>query len=88
MVLFGQSAGATDVYSVATLPQAPSLINSAIVESVALATLTTNSTIQMTGASFAQTLNCSVDDVSGQSSLSTYADVNLDIETMPPIQVC
>lgn len=66
VVLTGQSAGATDIHTIATLPQAPSLFNSAIVESIALPSLVSNSTLQKTGASYAQTLRCSVRDVSAK----------------------
>ncbi|KAJ5624200.1 hypothetical protein N7510_000509 [Penicillium lagena] len=64
VVLFGQSAGVTDVFTISTLPQAPSLFNSAIAESIALPSLMSNSTLQNTGASYAQSLQCSVYDKS------------------------
>lgn len=63
MLLFGQSAGATDVYAIATLPQAPQLFNSAIAESIALPSLLTNSTLQEAGASYSKQLNCKGSDV-------------------------
>lgn len=64
VVLFGQSAGATDVFTIASLPQAPKLMKAVIAESIPDTQLLLNSTLQSTGASYAKTLNCSVDDVS------------------------
>ncbi|KAL2700960.1 hypothetical protein AAEP93_007779 [Penicillium crustosum] len=80
VVLTGQSAGATDVYTVATLPQAPSLFKSAIIESIALPSLLTNSTVQQTGASYAQTLRCSVRDKSCLQSKTT-ADLQSAVDS-------
>jgi para-nitrobenzyl esterase len=65
VLAFGQSAGATDLYAIASLPQAPSLFKSAIIESIALPQLTLKSVAQKLGASFAKTLQCGLDDVSG-----------------------
>ncbi|KAL4893722.1 Carboxylesterase [Aspergillus ambiguus] len=62
ILLFGQSAGATDVHAIATLPQAPSLINSVIAESIAMPSLQSNSSLQKTGVSYAQSLQCGVHD--------------------------
>ncbi|KAF9890629.1 hypothetical protein FE257_005760 [Aspergillus nanangensis] len=70
VVLFGQSAGATDVFAIATLPQAPSLINSAIAESIALPSLLSNSSLQQTGQSYAKSLQCSTSDMSCLQSKS------------------
>lgn len=67
MLAFGQSAGATDVYTIATLAEAPSLFKSAIIESIALPQLTKNSSAQKLGASLAKGLSCGVTDVSGQN---------------------
>lgn len=66
MLFFGQSAGATDVYTVATLPEAPSLFKSAIIESIALPQLTKYSVAQKLGASLAKGLSCGLSDVSRQ----------------------
>lgn len=66
MVLIGQSAGAEDVFIIATLPQAPSLFKAAIAESIPNTQLMFNSTLQSTGASYAQALNCGVSDVSAR----------------------
>ncbi|CRG88266.1 alpha-esterase [Talaromyces islandicus] len=62
VVLFGESAGAEDAYIVASLPQAPSLINSVISESGGGRSLVLNSSIQRAGASYAKTLGCSTSD--------------------------
>ncbi|PCG98453.1 Carboxylesterase, type B [Penicillium occitanis (nom. inval.)] len=62
VVLIGQSAGAEDAFIIATLPQAPSLFRAAISESIPNTQLMFNSTIQSSGASYAQALNCSVSD--------------------------
>lgn len=64
VLAFGQSAGATDLYTIATLPTAPSLFKSAIIESIALPQLTANWSAQKLGASFAKQLKCGVQDVS------------------------
>lgn len=66
MVLFGQSAGAGDVYTIASLPQAPKLMKAVIAESIPDTQQTLNSTLQSTGASYAKALNCSVTDVSAE----------------------
>ena len=63
-MLFGQSAGATNAFIISTLPQAKSLISSAISESGGGRDLAPNSTLQAVGASFAASLNCAVTDVS------------------------
>ena len=64
VVLIGQSAGAEDAFIIATLPQAPSLFRAAISESIPNTQLMFNSTIQSSGVSYAQALNCNVSDVS------------------------
>ncbi|KAJ5494225.1 hypothetical protein N7463_010312 [Penicillium fimorum] len=62
VLLFGQSAGAENVYIIGSLPQVPFLINSIISESGGGRRLVSNSTQQKVGASFAQTLKCSSSD--------------------------
>ncbi|KAJ5899519.1 hypothetical protein N7495_004263 [Penicillium taxi] len=62
VVLFGQSAGAENVYIIGSLPRAPSLINGIISESGGGRTLTANSTQQKVGASFARILKCNSSD--------------------------
>lgn len=64
VLLFGQSAGAENVYIVGSLPQAPSLINGLVSESGGGRSLVSNATQQQVGASYAQTLGCSTSDVS------------------------
>ncbi|CEN60539.1 hypothetical protein ASPCAL02975 [Aspergillus calidoustus] len=71
VLAFGQSAGATDLYAIASLPQAPSLFKSAIIESIALPQLTLKSVAQKLGASFAKTLQCGLDDKSCLQSVSS-----------------
>lgn len=66
VLLFGQSTGAEDVFAITSLPQAPSLMNSAIMESGAGRNLGNNAVQQKLGASYAQTLNCSTTDVSAE----------------------
>ncbi|KAJ5776293.1 uncharacterized protein N7511_001304 [Penicillium nucicola] len=67
---FGQSAGATDMYTLATLAQAPSLFKSAIIESIALPQLTNKSIAQKLGRSFAKKLKCGPKDKSCLQSKS------------------
>ena len=64
MVLHGQSAGAIDTFTIATLPQAPTLFKSAIMESGGGRDIAINDTAQAVGQGFAQGLNCSATDVS------------------------
>jgi para-nitrobenzyl esterase len=64
VLAFGQSAGATDVYTLATLAEAPHLFKSAMVESIALPQLTNKTIAQKLGVSFAKKLDCSANDVS------------------------
>ncbi|CAG8416679.1 unnamed protein product [Penicillium salamii] len=64
VLAFGQSAGATDVYTLATLDKAPSLFNSAIVESIALPQLTNTTIAQKLGVSYAKQLKCGASDKS------------------------
>ncbi|KAJ5390512.1 uncharacterized protein N7496_001580 [Penicillium cataractarum] len=85
VLAFGQSAGATDVYTIATLAEAPSLFKSAIIESIALPQLTKNLTAQKLGASFAKGLSCGLSDKSCLQSVSSaelqkayYADSYID----------
>ncbi|KAJ5957268.1 hypothetical protein N7501_011547 [Penicillium viridicatum] len=66
VLLFGQSAGAENVYIIGSLPQAPSLINGIIVESGGGRIVSSDSTQQKVGASFAQILKCSSSDVSAE----------------------
>ena len=63
VLLFGQSAGGDDTFTVSTLPQAKSLISAAIIESGGGQDMTPYATAQYSGASYAQALNCSRTDV-------------------------
>jgi carboxylesterase type B len=58
VVLFGESAGATNVFILSTLPQAPSLFNAAIWESGAGPQLAAPEVANTFGTSFASKLNC------------------------------
>ncbi|KAH8684052.1 Carboxylesterase [Ilyonectria robusta] len=62
VVLFGQSAGGDDTFTVSTLPEAKSLISAAILESGGGQDLTSKSLAQYCGESYATTLNCSIHD--------------------------
>lgn len=64
VLLFGQSAGGKNAYIIASLPQAPALINGAIAESGGGRPLSSNTTQQSVGASYARELQCSSGDVS------------------------
>lgn len=75
MLLHGQSAGATDTFTIATLPQAPRLISAAIMESGGGRDAPLYDSMQTLGQSYAQSLNCSVSDVS--CSLSTASSKSL-----------
>lgn len=61
IVLFGQSAGALDVYVIASLPQAPSLIRGAIAQSGGGAGLPSKAAVDVFATKYAASLNC--DDV-------------------------
>ncbi|KAJ5332648.1 hypothetical protein MYU51_018821 [Penicillium brevicompactum] len=85
VLAFGQSAGATDVYTLTTLAEAPSLFKSAIIESIALPQLTDKSIAQKLGVSFAKGLKCSRTDKSCLRSKSSadlqkafYADTYMN----------
>jgi carboxylesterase type B len=65
VLMFGQSAGAINTFIIATLPQAPSLMNAAITESGGGRDVELNSSAQSLGASYAAALGCS--DVSEYS---------------------
>lgn len=73
VLLFGQSAGAENAYIIASLPQAPSLINSVISESGGGRSLTSNATQQKVGASYAKALQCSSSNVGTRPSLFPFS---------------
>lgn len=58
VVMFGQSAGANDVFTISTLPQAPQLMKSAIVQSGGGTFVTPANVAQDAGTAFAKALNC------------------------------
>ncbi|KAH8694181.1 Carboxylesterase [Talaromyces proteolyticus] len=62
VVLFGQSAGAENAYVIASLPQASSLIKSAVSESGGGRSLVSNASVQSVGASYARALQCDTSD--------------------------
>ncbi|KAF4779173.1 hypothetical protein HER10_EVM0001554 [Colletotrichum scovillei] len=63
MVLFGQSAGADDIFAFSTLLQARGLVSSVILESGGEQDLTPYETAQLAGSSFAAALGCSETDL-------------------------
>lgn len=91
MLLFGQSSGAEDAFVIASLPQAPYFINSAILESGVGKQLQINSTAQSVGASYARTLKCNPGDVSANypifAQVPTSFEVNANLYTESPSEV-
>ncbi|PLB50894.1 alpha/beta-hydrolase [Aspergillus steynii IBT 23096] len=85
VLLFGQSAGAANVYIVGSLPQASSLVNGVIAESGAGRPVTINETQQATGASYARTLKCSTNDKACMQSKS-LAELRNAYKTDPFLQ--
>ncbi|ETS85710.1 hypothetical protein PFICI_03735 [Pestalotiopsis fici W106-1] len=63
VLLLGQSAGADDAFVVSTLPEAKSLISAAIFESGGGQDIVPYDIAQLSGSSFAETLNCSTNDL-------------------------
>lgn len=63
VLLFGQSAGAQDTYIISSLPQAPSLISAAIMQSGAGGQLDTTADVQNATQAFVKALGCGLDDV-------------------------
>lgn len=63
VLLFGQSSGADDAFVVSTLPEAKSLISAAVFESGGGLDVVPYDIAQLSGSSFAETLNCSTNDV-------------------------
>lgn len=63
VLLFGQSAGAADTYIISSLPQAPSLISAAIMQSGSGNTLQTTSGVQNATEAFVKALGCGLDDI-------------------------
>ncbi|KAH8816596.1 putative carboxylesterase [Xylogone sp. PMI_703] len=93
VLLHGQSAGATDVFTVATLPQAPTLMRAAAMESGGGRDIPLNDTAQALGVDFAKGLNCSstyrqcLTSVSVADILSTFNNLPiLNSDTFPLLQ--
>lgn len=63
VVLFGQSAGAIDTFTIATLDQAPKLINAAIMESGGGNDYATTAEAEAYGQEYVMSLGCKIDDV-------------------------
>lgn len=63
VLLFGQSAGALDAFIISSLPQAPSLISAAILESGAGSNLSTIADVEAQNEAFVKGLNCSTTDI-------------------------
>lgn len=63
VLLFGQSAGAQDTFILSSLPQAPSLISAAILESGLPGNLSTAQEAQPQGQAFVKGLNCSTTNI-------------------------
>lgn len=64
MLLFGQSAGATNAFTVATLPEAPDLIRAAAFESGSGRDAPLKSSANAIGEAYASALDCGMTDVS------------------------
>ncbi|KAK2604059.1 hypothetical protein N8I77_007018 [Diaporthe amygdali] len=73
VLLFGQSAGAADTFIISSLPQAPSLISAAIMQSGAGDELQTTSDALNATEAFVKALGCSVDDIACVRAASVSA---------------
>lgn len=73
VLLFGQSAGAQDTYVISSLPQASSLISTAILQSGAGGQLDTTADVQNTTEAFVKALGCGLDDVACVRAASVSA---------------
>lgn len=63
VLLFGQSAGGQDTFVISSLPQAPSLISAAVLESALPGNLSTVAQAQSLGQAFVTGLNCSASNM-------------------------
>lgn len=63
VLLFGQSAGASDTFIISSLPQATSLISAAIMQSGAGSQLQTTSGVQNATQAFVKAVGCGLDDI-------------------------
>ncbi|KAF7539909.1 hypothetical protein G7054_g1775 [Neopestalotiopsis clavispora] len=82
VLLFGQSAGATDAYTISTLPQAPELINSAALESGGGRDPPTVEKAQQWQQHFLDSLNCTTPDLDCVLAAST-SDLVIAEAAMP-----
>lgn len=62
VLLFGQSAGAQDTFVISSLPEAPSLVSAAILQSGLPGNLSTLEDVNPQGLAFVRDLNCSTTD--------------------------
>ena len=72
MLLFGESAGATNTFALASLPGAPKLMRAAAMESGGGRDLATVAAAQTFQKIFLRNLNCSTPDVRIPPTLPTY----------------
>ncbi|KAL1852392.1 hypothetical protein Daus18300_012225 [Diaporthe australafricana] len=73
VLLFGQSAGASDTFIISSLPQASSLISAAILQSGAGGQLQTTSDVRNATEAFVKALGCSVDNIACVRAASVSA---------------
>jgi carboxylesterase type B len=73
VLLFGQSAGAADTFIISSLPQAPSLISAAIMQSGSGSKLQTTSDVQNATEAFVKALGCGLDDIACVRAVSVSA---------------
>lgn len=89
VLLFGQSAGAADIFAIATMDNAPKLMKAAIMESGGGRDLATITEAEPWHLSFAEQLNCSTLDVSCLRSVSTSslqaAYLNMPTVSLPSV---
>lgn len=85
-MLFGQSAGAFDAYTLATLPNAPSLFSSAICESGGGRDLASAVLVAPFMEGYVADLNCSVSDVSIPHISTTEDIISSRVGCMSPIE--
>ncbi|MCJ1331271.1 hypothetical protein MMC10_007959 [Thelotrema lepadinum] len=84
VLLYGQSAGALNTFTLSTLPQAPELFSSAAFESGGGRDAQVLPTEQAVGSAYAQALNCSISDASCLQSKS-LDDLKSVYSTLPII---
>lgn len=82
VVLHGQSAGAVDAFTIATLPQARKLISAVISESGGGRDTTLNDTAYFLGSNYIETLNCTITDT-GCIRSKSVGELQAAFETVP-----